>query len=123
MSRRSLALAVLFVSALAAAPAAAGDGPMPGASQGGTGLLTADGLSRLVAVGTQTQPAPSTMLEVVSTKDGNVSRWADYWGEWGIPTITGYGGTGEGLSADGKTIVLGNVAQSYPRTKSSFLVI
>ena len=49
MSRRSLALAVLFVSVLAAAPAAAGDGPMPGAMQGGSGVLTADGLTRLLA--------------------------------------------------------------------------
>jgi hypothetical protein len=127
MSRRSLVLAVLFVSALAAAPAAAGDGPMPGAMQGGDGLLlTAGGPgggTRLVAVGTQTQPQPSTTVEIVSTKNGSVQRWADYWGQWGIPTVTGYTGTGEGLSADGKTIVLGNVAQSYPRTKSSFLVI
>jgi hypothetical protein len=127
MSRRSFVLAVLFVSMLAAAPAAAGDGPMPGAMQGGAGLLLSaggpGGGTRLVAVGTQTQPQPSTTLEVVSTKDGFVQRWADYWGEWGIPTVTGYSGTGEGLSADGKTVVLGDIANTYPRTKSSFLVI
>ncbi len=127
MSRRSVVLAALFVSALAVAPAAAGDGPMPGAMQGGSGLLLSaggpGGGSRFVAVGTQTQPQPSTTLEVVSTKDGSVQRWIDYWGEWGIPTVTGYTGTGEGLSADGKTIVLGDITQTYPRTKSSFLII
>jgi hypothetical protein len=125
MSRRSFALAVLFVSALAAAPAAAGDGPMPGAMQGGSGLLLSPGGpgggTRLVAIGDAS--LSGTTLEEISTKDGTVLRTSDLAGAFGVPVITYGAGAGEGLSTDGKTIVLGDVAQTYPRTSTMFLVI
>lgn len=125
MSRRSVVLAALFVSALAVAPAAAGDGPMPGAMQGGSGLLLSTGGpgggTRLVAIGDAS--LSGTTLEEISTKDGTVLRTNDLPGNFGVPAITYGTGQGEGLSADGKTIVLGDVAQMYPRTSSLFLVI
>jgi hypothetical protein len=125
MSRRSVVLAVLFVAVLAAAPAAAGDGPMPGVMQGGAGLLLSGGGpgggTRLVAIGDAS--LSGTTLEEISTKDGTVLRTSDLAGAFGVPVSTYSTGTGEGLSADGTTIVLGDIAQSYPRTASQFLVI
>jgi hypothetical protein len=120
MSRR-LAVAVLFLSALTVAPAAAGDGAMPFVQQAGSGVLSADGLTRWVAVPTSAQS--STALELVSTNDGVVQQFIDLPGSWGVPMITSSGGNAEGLSTDGKTLVLGEVEQSYPRTTSGFLVI
>jgi hypothetical protein len=120
MSRR-LAVAVLFLATLAVAPAAAGDGAMPFVQQAGSGVLAADGLTRWVAVPTSAQS--STALELVNTNGGAVQRFTDLPGSWGIPMITSSGVDGAGLSTDGKTLVLGDVAQSYPRTTSGFLVI
>ena len=51
MFRRFAAAGALAFAVLAAAPVAAADGPMPYASQGGSGVLMPDGLTRLVAVG------------------------------------------------------------------------
>jgi hypothetical protein len=120
MSRR-LAVALLFLSALAVAPTAAADGPMPFALQGGSGVLSADGRTRFVAVGTSMQL--STGLELVDTKGGIVQRVADLAGAWGIPIVTASGAGGTGLSKDGKTLVLGDVIPAYPRTSSGFLVV
>jgi hypothetical protein len=118
MSRR-LAVAVLFLSSLAAAPAAAGDGPMPFAQQGGSGVLSVDGRTRWITVGT----AQETVLELVDTAGGAVQRFADLPGAWGVPMVTGYQVDGAGLSSDGKTLVLGDVVPVFPRTTSGFLVI
>jgi len=120
MSRR-LAVAMLFLSALATAPTAAADGPMPFAEQGGSGVLTADGLTRWIAVGTSVQE--STALELVDTRGGIVQRVADLPGWWGIPMVTTSQTEGAGLSRDGKTLILADATPVYPRTTSQFLVI
>jgi hypothetical protein len=120
MLRRGF-VCVAILGALSVAPAAAGDGSMPSVQQGGSGVLSADGLTRLVTVSTSTQL--STALEAVSTKGGIVERVTDLPGWWGIPMVTYSGVDGAGLSADGKTLVLGDITQSYPRTTSGFLVI
>jgi hypothetical protein len=118
---RRVFLCLAILGALSVAPAAAGDGSMPSVQQGGSGVLSKDGLTRLVTVGTSTQL--STALEVVNTKGGIIERVADLPGWWGIPMVTYSGVDGAGLSADGKTLVLGDITQSYPRTTSGFLVI
>jgi hypothetical protein len=125
MSRRLVAAGALFVAALVAAPVAAADGPMPFASQGGLGVMTRDGLNRIVAVGVGAAGAPQsrTELEVIQTKDGTVLNWVDLNGSWGVPVVTYSQSGAEGLSEDGKTLVLGDVVRSYPRTKSWFLVL
>ena len=125
MSRRFVAAGALFVAALVAAPVAAADGPMPFASQGGLGVMTRDGLNRIVAVGVGAAGAPQsrTELEVIQTKDGTVLNWVDLNGSWGVPVVTYSQSGAEGLSEDGKTLVLGDVVRSYPRTKSWFLVL
>jgi hypothetical protein len=125
MSRRFAAAGALVVAALVAAPIAAADGPMPFASQGGLGVAMPDGLTRLVAVGAGAAGAPQsrTELEVIQTKDGSVLNWVELPGSWGVPVVTYSQSGAEGLSADGKTLVLGDVVRSYPRMKSWFLVV
>jgi hypothetical protein len=122
MHRRA-ALAVLAVSALSAAPAAAAGGPMPFALQGGSGVLSADGGTRYVAV--STNAGWDTAIERVDTKGGTVEGASDLTGAWGVPVVTSYGADGGGLSQDGKRLVLGdaNVNQTYPRTTSAFIVV
>jgi len=125
MFRRFAAAGALAFAVLAAAPVAWADGPMPYASQGGSGVLMPDGLTRLVAVGVGAAGLPQsrTELEVIQTQDAAVQNWVDLRGSWGLPVVTYSQSGAEGISADGKTVVLGDVLRSYPRTTSSFLVL
>jgi hypothetical protein len=120
---RRAALAVLAVSALSAAPAAAAGGPMPFALQGGSGVLSPDGVYRFVAVGANN--GWSTAIERIDVNGGVVDGLSDVSGGWGVPVVTSYGGDGGGMSEDGKSFVLAdtNVNQTYPKTSSSFIVV
>jgi hypothetical protein len=120
---RRFVFALIALSALSAAPAAAAGGPMPVALQGGAGVVSPDGGVRYVAVATN--GGWDTSLERVGTDGGIVEGVSDLTGSWGVPVVTSYGGAGGGLSEDGKTLVLGdaNVNQTYPRTSSQFVVI
>jgi hypothetical protein len=120
---RRAALAALAVSALSAAPAAAAGGPMPFALQGGSGVLSADGGTRYVAVATNA--GWDTAIERLGTHGGMVEGVSDLTGDWGVPVVTSYGGNGGGLSQDGKSLVLAdaNVNQTYPKTSSQFIVV
>ena len=111
MFRRFALAGALVVAALVAAPLAAADGPMPYASQGGSGVAMPDGLTRLVAVGVGAAGVPQsrTELEVIQTTDGMVRNWVDLRGSWGLPIVNYSQSAAEGLSADGKTLVLGDV--------------
>jgi hypothetical protein len=115
----------MFIAGLVAAPIAAADGPMPFASQGGLGVTMPDGLTRIVAVGIGAAglPRSRTELEVVETRGGSVRSWVDLPGSWGVPVVTYSQSGAEGLSADGKMLILGDVVASYPRTTSWFLVV
>jgi hypothetical protein len=117
MSRRLAAASVLVLLALAVVPAALADGPMPNTFQEGAGVATPDGAYRWVAVGA----AESTALEQIQIRDGTVLRSYPLFGSWGVP-VTTYTQGGEGLSTDGRTLVLGDAVSSYPRTLSRFLV-
>jgi hypothetical protein len=125
MSRRVATAAALFVAGLAAAPVAAAGGPMPFASQGGSGVAVPNGSTRLVAVGAGAVGVaePTTALEVIQTNGGAVQYSTTLAGSWGVPVVTYTDSSPEGLSADGKTLVLGDVAVSYPRVRSEFLVV
>jgi hypothetical protein len=117
MSRRLAVAPLLALLALAVVPAAAADGPMPYTMQDGSGVAAPDGLSRFVAVGA----SENTALEQIQTSDGTVRRSYPLFGSWGVP-VTTYAQGGEGLSANGRTLVLGDTVASYPRTMSRFLV-
>jgi hypothetical protein len=116
-----LCFVIVALGALAAAPAAAGDGPLF-VSQGGTGLLAPAGAwpggpVRIVPVSVSS--ANDTELEVISAKDGSVLNTTDLVGQWGLP-FTPAGA--EGISRDGRTVILADT-QSGLVSPSNFLVV
>jgi hypothetical protein len=112
---------VLIGLALVLAPTALADGFMPAADQNGAGVLALDGKSRYVAVGVA--GAPRTFLTRISTQDGSVLTSVPLLGTWGTPQITYTGTPREGLSSDGKTLVLADISNVYPRTESRFMTL
>jgi hypothetical protein len=115
MRRLSLCLAVV-VGALVAAPAALGDGGPFLVTQGGTGVVNhATGL-HYVAVSDR---AHGTLLETFDEANG-IFGWVRLHGSWGTPVI-GYS-IGEGLSRDGRTLVLASDGSPYA-SPSRFLAL
>jgi hypothetical protein len=110
-----LAGAVGIVCA-AAASAAGSSGPSPGVIQGGDGI--ARGAVRYVAV----SAGQTTLLETISRRTGRVRNSAVIDGNFGIPQVA-FDGSMDGLSRDGRTLVLGDVASGQPRKSSSFAVV
>jgi hypothetical protein len=100
LGRICLSLAV--AGALAAAPAAAGDGLLF-ASMGGPGVAAPNGQVRFVPVGVST--ADDTVLESISTRDGSLQNQLELVGQFGVPYTAG---GAEGMSHDGGTLVLQN---------------
>jgi hypothetical protein len=62
-------------------------------------------------------------MEAISRRTGRVLRWATLPGNYGIPQVA-FDGTTDGLTRDGRTLVLGGVATSPQlRQSSSFAVV
>jgi len=117
MSKRGLGVAALALLCAAAGSATAlGAGPDPGVAQGGTGLTL--GKVRYVAIPTGEQ----TVVEAINRSSGRVLRYVVVPGSFGIPKVA-YDGTTEGLTADGRTLVLGETRNVQFRKSSSFAVI
>jgi hypothetical protein len=116
MSRRMLSLAA--VGLLSVVGTALGDGgPGPGVVQGWDGVTR--GNVRYVAFAT----GDGTVIEAIQKNGGRVLRYAMVEGNFGIPMVA-YDGTTDGLSHDGRTLVLGDVNSSPTLTKnSSFAVV
>ncbi len=117
MRRLSLCLAVA-VAALVTAPAALADGPLF-VTQGGAGVTTRDGAFRYVAVPDGTS---GTLLEKIEVSSGQVYWWMRLEGSWGIPAVGSGTVTGQGLSGDGRTLVLASTSGPYA-SPSRFLVV
>jgi hypothetical protein len=111
-------LALVLTAAVLCVPAASADGIAPFAVQGGPGALAPDGGSRYVAVG----GGAETTVVRIDARGGGVLNSATVDGTWGVPVVT-YANEGEGVSLDGKTLVLGDVVRSWPHTRSSFLFL
>ncbi len=99
MHRRIAALAVL--ASLVSAPVALAGGPSY-VSLGGLGALAPDGKTRYVAVSGTSE----TAIERVRVSDGSILTWTTLDGFWGIPAPTVSPTGGEGLTHDGKKIVV-----------------
>jgi DNA-binding beta-propeller fold protein YncE len=99
-----LLLSIVLVAAFSvtASGAGAGGGPVT-ILFGGQGVLSPDGKLRYVALTTSRQ----TIVSVVRVRGGQVTRWRLVRGYVGVP-IVGSDGTTEGVSADGRTLVLGS---------------
>jgi len=116
MRKVLLSLGAAVLIAVVGARAAAADGPMF-VTQDGTGTATANGSLRYVAVNTTS--GHGTDLVEVSRKGGSVGPALRLSGVWGLP-YTSAGA--EGLSRDGRTLVLGRagIGVSSP---SRFLIV
>jgi hypothetical protein len=101
---------------LASGSAAAADGQPAYAAQGGLGVLAPDGKTRYVAVSTGT----GTAIERVRVHGGAVVGWATLDGSWGIPRVTFSPQGGEGLTRDGKRLI---VAATGVWSPSEFTVV
>ena len=112
--RAILTLAAVLAVVLGTASAAAGSGPIY-SLQGGGGVLF--GGNRYVPVGDSS--GVTTQLLAISAKDGTVGRQLDLDGAWGLPATAA--GT-EGLSRDGRTLVLASLQGGFS-SPSSFLVV
>jgi hypothetical protein len=105
---------VVTVGALALAPAAAADGPLY-VTTGGGGVV--DGTTRYVPIDDPT--SGDTELLAISTRDGTELRQLGLVGQWGLPyTPAG----AEGLSRDGKTLVLA-AGPSGLASPSAFIMV
>ncbi|HUQ22923.1 MAG TPA: hypothetical protein VM049_07890 [Gaiellaceae bacterium] len=97
---RLLALALVPL-ALVSGAAAGGGGPSPGLMTGWDGTLDATRGVRYVVM----PVARSTIVAAVRTSDGRMLRYSTIKGGFGVP-IVAYDGTTEGVSRDGRTLVL-----------------
>ena len=119
MRRLALCLATA-VGAFIAAPAALAAGGPTFVTQGGTGVASPVNGLHYVAVSDR---GHGTLLETFDGANG-VFGWARLHGSWGIPVIgNGYSsGSGQGLSRDGRTLVLESLGGPYV-SPSRFLVV
>jgi hypothetical protein len=110
MTKKVLSVAVLvLLSCVATAPSAAAKGLEMDARNG----VTVDGSRyRYVAVNTHTTPK-LTLVERIDRRGGRVDRWWQLDGDYGVPAVA-YDGSGGGLSADGRTLVLSDFAIGNP---------
>jgi hypothetical protein len=106
--RRTLALATILGAAWAASATADGGGPSPGPSWGGAGVVNGSGTIRYVAL----DAGPSTVVEAVSTRGGNVLRWTRLRGPVGLPMVAWDGSMG-GLARSGERLVLASPQWSH----------
>jgi hypothetical protein len=109
---------LLAVLLLPAAAAQAGGVPPTSLDAGPEGVPDQAGGHRFTAVPLATQ----TVLTRSQTEGGRVRRASILQERWGVPVVA-YDGTAGGLSADGKTLVLTRVAETYPRRHTAFAVV
>jgi hypothetical protein len=101
-------LAVVLAS-LAAAASAAAAGPSF-VSAGGAGVLARGGAWRYVAV----PIGAGTAIERIRVSDGTVLGWADLDGSWGIPAPTFSPANNEGLTRDGRHLIVATFGAGPP---------
>ena len=109
-----LTLTLCVLGTLAAAPAAAGDGPLF-VNQGGVGVVS--GSTRFLPI--SDQQGNDTQVLAVSTKDGTEQNQMTLVGAWGLPS-TASGPTG--ISLDGRRLVLADTSAGQT-SPSLFMVV
>jgi len=117
MRRLALCLAIA-VAALVVAPVVLADGPLY-VVQGGAGVATPGGAIHWVTVSDGNH---GTLLEKVTAGE-QVDYWIRLKGSWGTPTIGAGVQNGQGLSHDGRTLVLESTPGPPYAAPSRFLVV
>jgi hypothetical protein len=111
-----IAFALIPFALVAGNATAAKGGPSPGVSVGWDGTVDAASAVRYVALAA----AKTTTVAAVRTSDGRVLRYATIRGAFGIPLVA-FDGTAEGISSDGKTLVLADVGARQDETRFAVL--
>jgi hypothetical protein len=111
-----IAFALIPFALVAGNATAAKGGPSPGVSVGWDGTVDAVSAVRYVAL----PAAKTTTVAAVRTSDGRVLRYATIRGAFGIPLVA-FDGTAEGISSDGKTLVLADVGARPDETRFAVL--
>lgn len=113
---RLIALALIPFALVAGNAVAAKGGPAPGVSVGWDGTVDASSAVRYVAL----PAAKTTAVAAVRTSDGRVLRYVTIRGAYGIPLVA-FDGTAEGISTDGKTLVLADLGVDQRQTRFAVL--
>jgi hypothetical protein len=111
-----LAFALIPFALVAGNATAAKGGPSPGVSVGWDGTVDVASSVRYVAL----PAAKTTTVAAVRTSDGRVLRYATIRGAFGIPLVA-FDGTAEGISRDGKTLVLADLGANQSETHFAVL--
>jgi hypothetical protein len=111
--RRLSAAAVALLGAVAAATSALGAGPDPGVSKTGPTLAKVQYVA---------SPGGGTTVVQAMNGSGRVLRSVTVRGNMGFPLVA-FDGTVEGLSADGRTLVVAPQRNTMFRKSSSFAVL
>jgi hypothetical protein len=119
MRRLSLCIGATALAALVCVAASGAAGGPLFTVYGGTGVATHDGKLHYVTI---TDGARGTLLETVRSADSSVGPWIRFKGSWGIPSVGAVAPTGQGLSRDGRTLVLAANAGPYT-SRSRFLIL
>lgn len=110
MVRRSSLVALL---ALVGCGMAAAGADAKGLEMGArNGVTVAGSPYRYVAITTHATPK-HTAIERIDRRGGRIDRWWQLRGEYDVPAVA-YDGTGGGLAANGRTLVLSRFAWGYP---------
>jgi hypothetical protein len=115
--RRWLLVGGCVGALVAPASARAAGGPV-GPVQGGPGVTVPASAARYVAVGA----GHETIVEQVLRGAGGIGRTRTLDGVWGVPAIT-YDNDTTGLSADGRTLVLAEIAARFPIRRTRLAVL
>jgi len=106
-----------MAAVLALGGTAYGDGsPVAGVAVGGPGVTW--GSLRYVALATH----GGTAVAQIDRATGEVNAYAALRGGWGIPQVA-FDGTTAGISAGGRTLVLGQLGSPYTQTRSRFALV
>jgi hypothetical protein len=109
---------LLLFLLLPPAAAQAGGIPPTALDAGREGVQDHTGHHRFTAVPLATR----TVLTKSQTRGGRVLRASILPGRWGVPVVADDATSG-GLSADGKTLLLTRIAETYPRRHTAFAVV
>lgn len=114
----ALLATALAVGGAAAEPARADGLPVLGVDAGPTGVATPDGASRYVTL----RAGPTTVLARVAQQGGRVEASRSLRGVFTIPAVA-YDGSPDGLSADGRTLVLIAPRAGFPRARTTLVAL
>jgi len=108
---------MLLLAAIPSTAEAAGL-PLPTAYSGRVGATAPGGEERLVT----RRARHDTLVRAVRRSDGKVLRSRVVKGRWAVPAVTLNGAT-TGLSADGRTLVLGRSPRSFPPRSTHLAIV